>query len=212
MLGRNTEHCFIILSMATLFLTEYKQLQQKLGIANYHALPRIKSVVVNVGVGKNRDNKGYIDAVQKDIKAITGQAPNARHARRAVAGFSVRQGNLVGFAVTLRGKLMEDFVTRFINITLPRVRDFRGISVTSFDGRGNLSVGIREQLAFPEVHPEATDFVFGVEITFVTTAVNNEQGQALMQALGFPLTTSQDTKEEFDVSQGKKAEPAGAKK
>jgi len=178
------------------FTKEYAALREQLGVANVHAIPRIVQVTVNVGVGKNRDSKQHLEAVQRDLALITGQAPHERRARKAVAGFNVRAGNLVGWRVTLRGKRMEDFIRRFVEITLPRVRDFRGLPVRSLDGRGNLSVGLREQLAFPEVHPEQTDVVFGVQVTFTTTAQNDADGEKLFRSLGFPLTTKEGAREE----------------
>lgn len=176
--------------MASIFAKEYQALQKTLGSGNIHAVPKVIRVVLNVGVGKQRDNKAYTQAVIRDIQAITGQMPHERLARKAVSGFNVRQGNLVGYRVTLRGKRMEDFVMRFINITLPRVRDFRGIALNSLDGQGNISVGMKEQLPFPEIRPEQTDVIFGVEITFVTSAKTNAEGEALLRALGFPLTVT----------------------
>lgn len=174
--------------MASIFTKQYQALQKTLKSGNVHAVPKVIRVVVSVGVGKQRDNKVYTQAVVRDLQAITGQMPHERLARKAVSGFNVRQGNLVGYRVTLRGKRMEDFVTRFINITLPRVRDFRGIALNSLDGQGNISVGMKEQLPFPEIRPEQTDVIFGVEITFVTSAKTNTEGEALLRALGFPLT------------------------
>lgn len=155
---------------------------------NPHAVPKIEKVLVGVGVGKQRDNAKYIEAVQKELAAITGQAPARRAAKKSVAGFNVRQGNLVGFHVTLRGKRANDFVTRLVHITLPRVRDFRGISKNGFDRHGNLTIGFKEQLAFPEVHADQTDVVFGVRVTIVTTAKTDAEGEALLRGLGFPLT------------------------
>ena len=166
-----------------------KKLMKDLSVSNVYAVPRIVRVVVNAGVGKTRDNAQHIAAVQQDLKAITGQAAHERRARQAVAGFNVRAGNLVGYRVTLRGKRMEDFIQRFVHVTLPRVRDFRGLSITSLDGHGNLSVGLKEQLAFPEIHQEKTDIMFGVQVTFVTTAKTDAEGEALFRALGFPLQT-----------------------
>lgn len=165
-----------------------KKLAQKLGIKNPQAVPRIEKVVVNVGVGKNRDNEKYIVAVKRDVAAITGQAPAERRAKKSVAGFNVREGNLVGFQVTLRGKRAEDFVTRLIHVTLPRVRDFRGVPVSAFDKRGNLNIGFKEQLPFPEIHSDKTDVVFGLQVTIATTAKADAAGEALLRALGFPLT------------------------
>lgn len=176
--------------MASIFAKEYQALQKTLKQSNIHAVPKVVRVVVSVGVGKQRDNKAYTQAVIRDLQAITGQMPHERLARKAVSGFNVRQGNLVGYRVTLRGKRMEDFVTRFINVTLPRIRDFRGIALNSLDGQGNISVGMKEQLPFPEIHPEQTDVIFGVEITFVTSAKTNAEGEALLRALGFPLTVT----------------------
>ncbi len=189
--------------MASIFTKEYGVVKEKLGIKNDHATPRITHVVLNVGVGKNRDSKPYIEAVQRDIALLSGQAPHERHARKAVAGFKVREGNLVGYRVTLRGKRMENFIQRFVHVTLPRVRDFRGIKVGSLDGHGNLSVGLREHLAFPEIHPEATDVVFGIQVTFSTTAETNTEGEILFRSLGFPLTTDKGVDDAFDVAQGK---------
>lgn len=161
---------------------------KELGVRNKHALPRITRVVLNVGVGKTRDDAAHLKAVRNDLRAITGQQPYDRRARAAVAGFTVREGSLVGLAVTLRGKRCDDFVRRFVSVTLPRVRDFRGLKPHSLDGHGNLSVGLSEQLAFPEVHPEKTDVVFGVEVTFVTTAPTDAEALVLLAALGFPFS------------------------
>ncbi|MDP3996985.1 MAG: 50S ribosomal protein L5 [Candidatus Andersenbacteria bacterium] len=179
--------------MSTNFTKEYKAFGKQIGVSNIQAVPKVTRVVVNVGVGKNRDNQAFLETVKRDVAMICGQMPHERKARKAVAGFKVRQGNLVGYRVTLRGARRDDFIKRFVAVTLPRVRDFRGISVTALDGRGNLNVGLREQLPFPEVHADKTDFVFGVQVTFVTGAADNETGEALFRALGFPLT-----KEEID--------------
>lgn len=164
--------------------------------ANPLAAPRITRVVVNVGIGKHRDDQTYLAAVRRDLAAITGQAPHERRARQAVSGFAVRQGNLVGYRVTLRGRRREDFIERFIRLTLPRVRDFRGLPLSSLDGHGNLSVGISEHLAFPEMQADKVDIIFGVEVTFVTSARDNAAGEALFRALGFPLRARQPEEEE----------------
>ncbi len=158
-----------------------------LAAKNVHAVPKVSKVLVSVGVGKHRDDKGYLEAVKSDLKAITGQAPHGRPAKKAVSGFSVRRGNLVAFRVTLRGQRGRDFIYRLVHVTLPRVRDFRGIPLSCFDGRGNLSLGLREQLAFPEIHPEKTDVIFGVQVTIVTTAGNDRGGAELLKSMGFPL-------------------------
>lgn len=181
--------------MSSIFIKEYQALRDTLKVRNPHAVPMVTRVVMNVGVGKQRDNKAFIEAVQRDIAAITGQKAQERVARKAVSGFAVRQGNLVGYRITLRGKRMEEFIQRFVQATLPRVRDFRGISTKALDGRGNLSVGIKEHLAFPEIHQEKIDAIFGVEATFVTSAKNNAEGELLFKALGFPLTQEEQEEE-----------------
>lgn len=174
--------------MTTLFAPEYKKVQRELSRSNPHSVPRIREVVINVGVGKNRDNKQYLEAVQHDIALISGQRPQERRGRKAIAGFNVRQGNVVAYRVTLHGKRMEDFVQRFVHTTLPRVRDFRGLALTALDGHGNLNIGLREQLPFPEIRPEETDVAFGVQVTFVTTAATDAEATVLFRALKFPLT------------------------
>ncbi len=174
-------------TMATSFTTEYTAIQKKLDIANPHAVPRITAVVLNVGVGKSRDSKQHLEAVRRDMALISGQHPHERLARKAIAGFNVRQGNIVAYRVTLHGKRMEDFVKRFVHVTLPRVRDFRGLSPRSIDNGGNLNVGLKEQLPFPEIHPEETDIIFGIQVTFVTSAKNKEEAEILFRTLGFPL-------------------------
>lgn len=168
-----------------------KKLATSLGITNIHAVPRVTKVLVNVGVGKNRDNKTYIEAVQKDLAAITGQKPSERRAKKSIAGFNVREGNLVGYTVTLRGKRMEQFLDRFVGTVLPRIRDFRGLSLSVLDGQGNVSIGLTEHLAFPEIRADKTDIIFGVGITFVTTATNNETAEQMFRALGFPFRTEE---------------------
>lgn len=174
--------------MNTYFEKTAKYLLKDLKLTNKLAVPAISRVVVSVGVGKQRDNANLVAAVKRDLAVITGQAPAERRARKSVSGFNVREGNLVGFKVTLRGKRAQDFTQRFVMVTLPRVRDFRGISIHSLDGHGNLSVGVTEQLSFPEIRADKVDFVFGVEATFVTTATTDAEGLALFKALGFPLT------------------------
>lgn len=168
-----------------------KKLAQSLGIKNIHAVPRVTKVVVTVGVGKNRDNKTYVEAVQKDLAAITGQKPSERRAKKSIAGFNVREGNLVGYSVTLRGKRMESFLIRFVGTVLPRIRDFRGLSLSVLDGQGNASIGLSEHLAFPEIRADKTDTIFGVGVTFVTTATDNETAEKMFRALGFPFRTEE---------------------
>lgn len=175
---------------------------KELNLTNPHQVPRISAVVVTVGVGKQRDNASYMKAVAQDLAVITGQQPRQRVARKAVSGFNVREGNVVGYQVTLRGKRRDEFVQRFINVTLPRVRDFRGIAPYAMDGHGNISVGLTEHLAFPEIQADKTDVIFGVQVTFVTTATTNRDGEVLLRALGFP----------FNSETARSAETAGVKR
>lgn len=170
-----------------LFQQTKEILAKNLKRGNVQAVPKVDKVVVNVGVGKKRDDAKYVEAVRQDLAAITGQAAAERRAKKSVAGFNVRQGNLVGFQVTLRGQRAEDFLTRLIHITLPRVRDFRGVPASSLDGRGNINIGLKEQLPFPEIHSDKTDVLFGVRITITTTAKTNAEGEALLRAMRFPL-------------------------
>ncbi len=158
---------------------------KELKIENVHAMPIIKTVVVNCGIGKQRDDKDFIEGVKSELAKITGQKAQERKARKAVAGFNVRQGNLVGLRVTLRGQRMNDFIQKFVNVTLPRVRDFRGILLKSFDRNGNLNIGLQEQLAFPEINADKTDISFGVQVTFVTTAKDQAEAVALFKSHGF---------------------------
>jgi len=174
--------------MATSFATEYSAVQKKLGVLNPHGVPQITAVVLNVGVGKSRDSKQHLEAVRRDLALISGQHPHERLARKAIAGFNVREGNIVAYRVTLHGRRMEDFVKRFVHVTLPRVRDFRGLSPRSIDNGGNLNVGMKEQLPFPEIKAEETDVIFGVQVTFVTSATNRDEAEVLFRTLGFPLT------------------------
>jgi len=192
--------------MTNVLTKEYAAVQEKLDIKNVHQVPRILKVTVTSGVGKNRDNKQYLESVQRDLALVTGQVPHERRARIAIAGFNVRQNDIVGYRVTLRGKRAEDFTKRFVGVTLPRVRDFRGIPLKSIDDHGNLSVGVVEQLAFPEILPENTDNVFGIEATFTTSASSKSDAEVLFRTLGFPLTEADEKVENLDVDirQGKK--------
>jgi large subunit ribosomal protein L5 len=161
------------------------KLMDELKVDNIHALPAIKTIIVNSGVGKQRDDKVFIEAVKKDLARITGQKAQERTAKKAVAGFNVRQGNLVGLRVTLRGQRMKDFLDKFVRVTMPRIRDFRGLLTKSLDRDGNLNVGLQEQLAFPEIDAEKTDVTFGVQVTLVTTAKNQDEAMALFKSHGF---------------------------
>ena len=162
-------------------------LQKELGYENVMQVPRLEKIVVNVGMGEALQNAKSLDAAVGDITIITGQRPIITRARRSIAGFKLRAGNSVGVKVTLRGARMWDFFDRLCNIALPRQRDFRGISPDAFDGRGNYSLGLREQLAFPEIDYDKIDKIRGLEITIVTTAKTDEEGFHLLRHLGMPF-------------------------
>ena len=150
-------------------------------------VPKIEKVVINVGCGEARDNSKVIDAIMTDLSAITGQKPIVCKAKKSVANFKLREGMDIGAKVTLRGDRMYEFLDRFFNLALPRVRDFRGINPNSFDGRGNYSMGIKEQLIFPEIEYDKIDKVRGMDIAFITTAKTDEEGRELLTLLGAPF-------------------------
>lgn len=161
-------------------------LEKQFGYGNVMAVPRVEKVVINVGVGRLREPKEH-EEVLRYLALITGQRPHPRLARRAIAAFKSRIGMTVGYRVTLRGKRMFDFLTRFIHIALPRTRDFRGIPVSSFDANGNLTIGVKEHIVFPEMTGEDYRLLFGFEVTVVTTAERREEGVLLFKSLGFPM-------------------------
>ena len=163
------------------------KLESELGIANINNVPRLEKIVVNMGVGAAASDHKLLDAAMNDMRIITGQQPCITRAKKSIAGFHVREGQAIGCKVTLRGDRMWEFLDRLLAAALPRVRDFRGISRTSFDGRGNYTLGITEQLIFPEIEYDKVDRTRGMDITFVTTAENNENALALLEALGFPF-------------------------
>jgi large subunit ribosomal protein L5 len=162
-------------------------LMKTLNLSNVMQVPRIEKVVVNIGLGEALDNAKALDAAVGDLNQITGQKPVVTIARKSIANFKLREGRQIGAKVTLRGERMWSFLDRLINIALPRVRDFRGISPNAFDGRGNYTLGLREQLVFPEIDYDKIDKLRGLEITIVTTARNDDQGRELLQMLGMPF-------------------------
>ncbi|RPI58880.1 MAG: 50S ribosomal protein L5 [Chloroflexi bacterium] len=162
-------------------------LQKELGYENIMQVPRLEKVVVNIGMGEALQNAKALDAALQDLSIITGQKPIVTRARRSIAAFKLRTGNPIGVKVTLRGNRMWDFLDRLINIALPRQRDFRGISADAFDGRGNYSLGLREQLVFPEINYDKIDRIRGLEITIVTTAPTDAEGYQLLRHLGMPF-------------------------
>ena len=162
-------------------------LNKKFGYKSVMQIPKLDKVIVNVGCGDARDNTKAIDAVVKDIAAITGQKPVTCKARKSVANFKVREGETVGVKVTLRGEKMYEFLDRLFSVALPRVRDFRGISPDSFDGRGNYALGLKEQLIFPEIEYDKVDKIRGMDICICTTATNDEEAKELLTQLGAPF-------------------------
>lgn len=163
------------------------KLREELNIANVNNIPRLTKIVVNMGVGAAAGDAKLLDAAVADMRIITGQQPMITRARKSIAGFHIREGQAIGCKVTLRGDRMWEFLDRLLSIALPRVRDFRGIPATSFDGRGNYTLGITEQLIFPEIEYDKIDRTRGMDITFVTTAEDNESAKALLDAMGFPF-------------------------
>lgn len=163
------------------------KLQSDLQLDNVNKVPRLEKIVVNMGVGAAAADHKLLDSAMNDMRIITGQQPCVTRAKKSIAGFHVREGQAIGCKVTLRGDRMWEFLDRLLATALPRVRDFRGISPTAFDGRGNYTLGITEQLIFPEIEYDKVDRTRGMDITFVTTAENNDQAFALLSGLGFPF-------------------------
>ena len=162
-------------------------LAKSLNMDNIMQVPRIEKVVVNIGVGEALDNAKALDAAVADITSVTGQKPVVTKARKSIANFKLREGRAIGVKVTLRGERMWSFLDRLMNVALPRVRDFRGVSPNSFDGRGNYTLGLREQLVFPEIDYDQIDKLRGMEISIVTSARTDDEGRQLLQMLGMPF-------------------------
>ena len=163
-------------------------LKKQLNLDNVMQVPRIEKVVVNIGVGEALDNAKAMDAAVGDLVQITGQKPVIQKARKSIANFKLREGRAIGVKVTLRGERMWSFLDRLMNVALPRVRDFRGISANSFDGRGNYTLGLREQLVFPEIEYDKIDKIRGMTISITTTAKTNEECRQLLTEMGMPFT------------------------
>jgi large subunit ribosomal protein L5 len=162
-------------------------LQQELGLGNVMEVPRLSKIVLNCGVGKATQQASLLDGAVADLTVITGQKPQVTRAKKSIAGFKLREGNAIGAKVTLRGARMWEFYDRLVSIAIPRIRDFRGMNPDSFDGRGNYTFGVTEQLIFPEIDYDKIDTVRGMDVTIVTTAATDDQGRALLRALGFPF-------------------------
>ena len=162
-------------------------LQEEFKYGNPHQLPRIVKIVANMGLGEAVQNPKIIDAAQKELSEIVGQRAIVTKAKRSIAGFKLRQGMPIGCSVTLRRERMWEFLDRLLNVALPRVRDFRGVSAKGFDGKGNYSLGIREQIIFPEIDYDKTDKIKGLNVTIVTTAKTDEESRAMLRHLGMPF-------------------------
>jgi large subunit ribosomal protein L5 len=163
------------------------RLQQQFGYANPHQIPKLVKIVLNVGMGDAPKAPKALEAVVAELSAVAGQRPVVTRAKRAIANFSLRQGMAIGCAVTLRGQRMFEFLDRFITVAVPRMRDFRGLPTKSFDGRGNYTLGIKEQMIFPEIDYDKVERIHGMDITFVTTARRDDEAQALLRELGLPF-------------------------
>jgi len=177
------------------FFTKYNQevipaLTKQFSFKNPMQVPRLEKIVVNMGLGAAVSNPKVIDAAVEEMRAITGQKPVVTRARKAIASFKLRAGLPIGVMVTLRGPRMWEFADRLISIALPRVRDFRGVSRKAFDGKGNYTLGLKEQIIFPEINYDRIDVIKGLNISFVTTAKNDEEGRALLQHLGMPFRSA----------------------
>jgi large subunit ribosomal protein L5 len=162
-------------------------LQRQLGLGNIMQTPRLEKIVVNMGVGAATAQASLLEGAQRDLTVITGQKPLVTRARKSIAGFKLREGNAIGAKVTLRGDRMWEFLDRLISIAIPRIRDFRGLPPRSFDGHGNYTFGLTEQLVFPEIDYDSVDQPRGMDITIVTTATTDAEGRALLLAMGFPF-------------------------
>jgi large subunit ribosomal protein L5 len=162
-------------------------MQEKFGYSNVMAIPKLDKIIINIGLGEAVDNPKALDGAVEDITLIAGQKPVITRAKKSIAGFKIREGMPIGVKVTLRGDRMYEFVDRLFNVALPRVRDFRGVSGKSFDGRGNYSLGLTEQLIFPEIDYDKIDKIRGMQIVFTTTAKTDEEGKELLKMLGMPF-------------------------
>jgi large subunit ribosomal protein L5 len=173
-----------------------RQLQRELGLRNVMEVPRLEKIVLNCGVGLATQQQSLLDGAVADLTVITGQKPFVTRAKKSIAGFKLRAGNPIGAKVTLRGARMWEFYDRLVSLAIPRIRDFRGMDPGSFDGRGNYTFGVTEQLIFPEIDYDSIDTVRGMDITIVTTANTDDAGRALLSALGFPFRRESERQNE----------------
>ncbi len=171
-----------------------KMLQEKLGKTNVNAVPRLEKIVINIGVSAARENIKALDIATEELAQITGQKPTVRKSKKSISAFKLREGMPIGVAVTLRGARMYEFLDRFISIAAPRIRDFRGLNPSAFDGGGNYNLGIKEQYIFPEVNVEKSDAPRGMNITFVTSAQSDKDAYELLNVLGLPFAKDKNKK------------------
>lgn len=171
----------------TYLKTVVPALKKEFGYTNIMAVPKVTKVVLNIGAGKSLVDSKYLETMEDTLQRITGQRPIKTKAKKSIAGFKIREGMVVGLKITLRGRRMWDFVDKLVGVTLPRVRDFRGISPKSFDGQGNYSLGIKEHIAFPEIRSDEVERLHGVQITIGTTAKSSSEALFLLKSLGFPF-------------------------
>ena len=172
------------------------ELKKELGYGNVMQVPEVEKITLNMGVGESITDKKAIEKAQADLESITGQRPLATKAKKSVATYKIREGFPIGCKVTLRKSRMYDFLDRLVNIALPRIRDFRGLNKKSFDGNGNYSIGIKEQIIFPEIDYDSIDKIRGLDITITTTAKTDEEALALLKAFNFPIKDKQEAEEE----------------
>jgi len=163
------------------------KLKEEFGLKNIHSVPSVKNITLNVGLGPGIKDGKFLETAENTLTRITGQKPVKTKARKSISGFKIREGNVVGLKVTLRGKSMWDFLEKLIKVSLPRVRDFRGLSPKAFDGRGNYSIGLKEHIAFPEISSDEIELIHGLQVTISTSAENDDQAKSLLKHLGLPL-------------------------
>ncbi|MFH1253335.1 MAG: 50S ribosomal protein L5 [Candidatus Uhrbacteria bacterium] len=181
------------------FQTYYKEtavpkLMEEFGLKNFLSVPKITKVTINVGLGQGIKEAKYLETAEATLRRITGQQPVRCKARISISNFKIRKGMVIGMKVTIRGKRMWDFLDKLVHITLPRVRDFRGISPEAFDEKGNYSLGFKEHMAFPEIRPDEIEVIHGLQVTITTTAKNKKEGQSLLVSLGFPFKKTDSKK------------------
>jgi large subunit ribosomal protein L5 len=170
------------------------KLKDQFGFKNPHEIPGVEKIVVNVGLGEAIKQPRLLDGIVEELATITGQHPVKKRAKKSIANFGLRQGQEIGAAVTLRGPVMWEFLDRFISIAIPRIRDFRGLTTKSFDGRGNYSIGLKEQMMFPEINYDDIEMIHGMDVTIVTSAERDDHALALLKELGMPFKTTEDKK------------------